>query len=114
LKTNYLGNRFEIYFPPKPWSFKLIEIYKVGCIWNKSNRDIIVFDSEIKKRKKYVKNTGEAYYAVRLAILEKLNKIKKQATVIVKTTVDKSYNIPLGVWVIRGGVRGTLKKNLLK
>jgi len=106
----YLGNRFEIYFLPKPWSFKLIEIYKAGCIWNKGNKDIVVSDSEIKDRKRYAENTGGAYYAVRLAVLERLNKMKKQATVIVKRTVDKSYDIPLGVWVIREGVRKALYK----
>ncbi|AIJ06289.1 hypothetical protein JH146_1447 [Methanocaldococcus bathoardescens] len=106
----YLGNRFEIYFLPKPWSFKLIETYKAGCIWNKSNRDITIFDSEIKERKRYASNTGGAYYAARLAVLEKLNKMKRQAKVIVKRIVERSYDIPLGVWVIREGVRDALNK----
>ncbi|XRP97478.1 hypothetical protein ACO3UB_02885 [Methanocaldococcus sp. 16A] len=106
----YLGNRFEIYFLPKPWSFKLIETYKPGCIWNRSNRNITIFDSEIKERKRYAKNTGGAYYATRLAVLEKLNKMRKQATVIVKRTVEKDYDIPLGVWVIREGIRKALNK----
>ncbi|ACV24688.1 Nre family DNA repair protein [Methanocaldococcus fervens] len=113
-ENHYLGNKFEIYFLPKPWSFKLIETYKSGCIWNKSNKDITVSDSEIKGRKKYANNTGGAYYAARLAVLEKLNKMKRQATVVVKRTVKKDYDIPLGVWVVREGVRKALAKRPLK
>jgi hypothetical protein len=108
-ETSYLGNEFRIYFLPSTWAFELIETYN-KCVWNPTNKPMTVSDYEIKERKTYAKNTGGAYYAARLAVLEKLDGMKRQAKVIVRRIVNEEYSVPLGVWVIREAVRDALRK----
>ena len=60
-------------------------------------------------RKEYVKNTAGAYYAVRLAVLEKLLELKEQYSVLVVREILPEYFVPLGVWVVREGARKALE-----
>jgi hypothetical protein len=60
-------------------------------------------------RKDYAENVGGAYYSARLAVLEYLKNIKKQASVLVYREIGSEYSIPLGVWVIRESVRNAMK-----
>ncbi|MAF51172.1 MAG: hypothetical protein CMH64_03705 [Nanoarchaeota archaeon] len=89
----YLGNHYEILLLPRSWSFEVIES-KVGV-------DKYWQDSEINfKRKKYASDVTGAYYANRLAVVEFLNKIKKQASVIFFREI-KDYEVPLGIGILR-------------
>ncbi|PIU03036.1 MAG: hypothetical protein COT55_00335, partial [Candidatus Diapherotrites archaeon CG09_land_8_20_14_0_10_32_12] len=45
----------------------------------------------------------------RLSIAEKLEKMKKQASVLTLRFITGEYAVPLGVWVVREAVRKTMK-----
>jgi DNA repair protein NreA len=107
----FFGNQYLILFFPSEWSFELIEIYQPGSSWNpsvsiKSSTDYESYFG----RKNYAFSTAGGYYATRLAILEYLDKIKKQASVLVLRIETPTYWAALGVWVVREGVRKALKK----
>ena len=110
IKTgSFLGNRFTFIFIRGEWSFELIEA------WNRNEEEIMVGESDYELydgRKEYVKNTAGAYYAIRLAVLEKLSQMKIQCSVIVIREVTPEYFAPLGVWVVREGARKSLRGEL--
>ncbi len=113
--TNYFfGNKFVILLLPNVWSFEMIEVWMKGAYMNPSNTDIGVMDYELYEgRKSYASNITGAYYAARLAITEYLLKIQRQARILVMREIDDTYLLPLGVWVIRQGIRQALMKEYL-
>jgi hypothetical protein len=56
-------------------------------------------------RKNYASNTAGGYYTVRLAILEKLKQLKKQASVLALRFITGDYSVPVGVWATREAAR---------
>ena len=56
-------------------------------------------------RKEYAFGTAGGYYTVRLAILEKLKELKRQASVLALRFITDDYTMPLGVWVTRESTR---------
>lgn len=109
--NEYLGNHFAVLLFPRAWSFELMETYFPGSVWAfNSTKSTTVSDYEsFFGRKTYASNTGGAYYAIRLAVLEYLDKIRRQAGALVLREVRKDYYAPLGVWVTRETVRGAFK-----
>ena len=65
-------------------------------------------------RKKYVEQTAGGFYACRLSILERLNQLRRQASVIALRFITDDYSIPLGVFVVREAVRKTLDEKPLE
>ncbi|MGC8609561.1 MAG: Nre family DNA repair protein, partial [Thermoplasmata archaeon] len=61
------------------------------------------------KRKEYANNIGGAYYAARLAVMEYLYSIRRNASIIVLRRVSPDYYAPLGVWVIRESIRKAMR-----
>lgn len=110
---NYLGNYFFVLLFPTKWSFESLECWLPGGLWTeKAKKFYIIQDNEFySRRKNYAGNVGGAYYAARLAVLEYLKKIKKQATVIVFREITPEYSLGLGVWVIRETIRKALTEN---
>jgi DNA repair protein NreA len=107
----FLGNQYVVLLFPNIWNFELFEIYLPKSSWN--------FSSEIKAatdyedyfgRKKYAFNTGGGYYATRLSILEYLDRLRKQASVLVIRIETPSYWASLGVWVVRESIKKALEK----
>ena len=58
-------------------------------------------------RKAYAFNVTGGYYAMRLPLTEYLEKIKRQATVIMFREVRPEYYAPLGVGIVRETARRT-------
>ena len=111
--NSYLGNSFAVLLMPRFWSFELVEAYYPGSVWLMQGERKIISDHETNlPRKSYASNTGGAYYAIRLAVLEYLKKIRRQASVLVLREVGKDYYAPLGVWVTRETVRDCFSKGL--
>jgi len=110
--NDYLGNHFAVLLFPRAWSFELMETYFPGSVWAfNAQQNTTVSDYEGNfGRKTYASNTAGAYYAIRLAVLEYLKKIKRQASALVLREVRKEYYAPLGVWVTRETVRGAVKQ----
>jgi len=111
----YLGNYFLILLFPEVWSYELFETYAPKAEWNISNEYTFMTDYEsYQGRKTYAENCGGGYYAARLPILEKLNQLKRQSSVLTLRFITGEYAVPLGVWVVREAVRKTLNSKPLE
>lgn len=103
----YLGNYYLILFFPEPWSYELFETYAPS--WHSMDKVNTASDYEsYEGRKTYAVNTVGGYYAARLAILERLNKVKRQGTVLTLRFITEDYAVPLGVWVVREATRKSM------
>jgi len=103
-----LGNFYLIIFFPEVWNYELFE-------YALDSKDSFSTDYEnYYGRKTYSNNCEGGYYTVRLAILETLRKLKKQATVIAFRFITPEYSAPLGVWVTRESARKALNKKPLE
>ncbi|MFX1532706.1 MAG: Nre family DNA repair protein [Promethearchaeota archaeon] len=114
--SNYLDNYFIVLLLPRCWSFENNEAWFPGSVWNPdlSSKTSIYTDTEFYSgRTKYAYNTVGAYYAARLAVLEYLTKIRRQASAVILREVHRGYYVPLGVWQIRQNVRFALKEKAL-
>ncbi len=106
---SYLGNYYLILCFPGPWSYELFETYLPNSSWNKTQKISFMTDYENHYgRKTYAENCGGGYYAARLPILEKLNKIKRKGTILALRFITGEYAVPLGVWVCREATRKAL------
>lgn len=110
---NYLGNYYVILIMPGDWSFELIEYVNKDTIYNQGDDIIVGQDHEFAQgRKTYATNTTGGYYAARLPIMHHLTQQRKQGRVVIFRTITKEYTVPLGVWVVREGVRNSLRKSV--
>ena len=104
----YLGNYFLVLFFPEVWSYELFEMYSpsnAGYLTPKYTTDY----EDYYGRKTYAENTAGGYYAARIAVLEKLNELKKQSSCMVLRFMTDEYSMPLGVWVVRQATRKSLE-----
>ena len=98
----YVGNHYEFLLLPDKFSFEVIEAFFTGSAWNLSQQTLFTHDFErFFNRKKYAYNVTGAYYTARLVVCEYLEKIKRQAYVIVFREERPEYNAPLGVGILR-------------
>lgn len=98
------GNHFHVLLLPRPWSFEMLEAWQEEHGWG-LGRDAEGFQG----RTSYASNVTGAYYAARLAVLEHLRARGRQAAALVYREITDAYWAPLGVWVIREGVRNALR-----
>ena len=107
----FLGNWYAIMLFPNVWSYELFELYMPGSSWNPTKEVKASTDFEsYKGRKEYATATAGGYYASRLPILEHLNNVRRQASVLAIRIETPSYWAALGVWVVRESVRKALAK----
>ena len=110
-QSHYLDNHFYILLMPSSWMFEQNEAWYPGSAFIHENRTVVVSDHEFGKgRKGYANKTAGAYYAARLASLEYLTSLRRQAAVVVFREVRSGYTVPLGVWQIRENVRHAFKR----
>lgn len=102
------GNHFEILFVPRNYSFELVEIWLPKSVWSDDSRWIGVDHEGFSSKSKYSPLSG-GYYAARLGALEYLNNVKRQASIFIIREIRPDYWAPLGVWVVREGVRQALR-----
>ena len=106
---SYLGNYYLILSFPEVWSYELFETYMPKAEWNQTDATHYMTDYEpYDGRKTYAENCAGGYYSVRLAILEHLAKIRRQASVLALRFITGEYAVPLGVWVCRESARKSL------
>ncbi|BDR92010.1 hypothetical protein [Vulcanisaeta souniana] len=112
-KMEYMGNRYFVILMPGPWRYELIELKMPGSVWNRDGNSPRVFTDyeSVRDMKGYAESTGGAFYAIRLGILEYLNKINMQASVIAIREVTPDYRVPLGIWQAREAVRNGMGVN---
>jgi len=94
-----LGNHLEILLLPLPFSFELIEIWMPRSVWAEDG--FIGGDREDARPRKGYSSLAGGYYAARLAALEHLALLGRQAAVLAVREISESYWAPLGVWVVR-------------
>jgi len=112
----YNGNNFELLFLPENFSFEVIEVSMPGNVWavsqtKSATKAHVMQDYEgFYGRKTYAENVAGGYYADRLAAVEYLERIKRQATVLLFHEEREEYYAPLGVGIIRESLRNALKE----
>lgn len=112
---SFLGNHYLVLFFPGVWSYELFELYLPGSSWNPSDSIKASTDFEsFKGRKTYADATAGGYYAARLPILQYLDKVKKQASVLAIRLETPSYWASLGVWVVRESVKKAMGREPLE
>ena len=106
----YLGNYYLILSFPERWSYELFEMYLPKASFNISDEVQFSTDYEPSEgRKDYAQNCAGAYYASRLALLEKMKSLKRQASIVALRIITGEYTMPLGVWVCREATRKALE-----
>ncbi len=109
---SYLGNYFLTLCFPEIWSYELFETYMPKAEWNVSDEIQFMTDYEdYYGRKTYAENTAGGYYSNRLPILEKLNQLNRQSSVLSLRFITGEYAVPLGVWVVRESTRKAMNNN---
>ena len=102
----YLGNYFAVLLFPEVWSYELFETL-AGCSSYTTDYESYY------GRKSYATQTAGGYYASRLVALEKLRKLKRQASVLVIRVITQEYTLPLGVFVVREAIRKAMESSAL-
>jgi len=96
-------NRVTILLLPGPWMFEVFEA------WHKAGKLKVYYDAELPGDvDRWPENVGGAYHALRLPILEYLNKTGRQASAVVVAEVYEGW-IPLGVWRFREIARASIQ-----
>jgi hypothetical protein len=99
----YLGNHYEILMMPDAYQFELVEM------WESKEWGVDGLSADYEPnggRKSYADQTHGAFYAGRLAVMEKLTQMKRQASVLIVREIKKEYDVPMGIWQMRETVRG--------
>lgn len=102
----YLGNHYEILLIPGAYEYELVEAWDLDSPYPKIGSDY----ERNWLREKYASHTHGAFYSGRLAVSEYLEKIKRQAVVLIVREVRPEYYAPLGIWQLRETVRGAFEK----
>jgi len=110
-ESNYIGNRFEILLVPDAWAYEAYEAWYPRTLWNPSEEEVaIVTDWEpYKGRSKYA-SMGGCYYAGKLAVLEHLERERRQAKVFIFREAYPDYILPVGVWQVRENCRNAMNQ----
>jgi len=110
-ESNYLGNRFEVLLVPDAWSYEAYEAWYPQTLWNPSADHVaIVTDWEGYSGRWRYASMGGCYYAGRLAVLEHLAKVRRQARVFILREAYPDYILPVGVWQVRENVRNAMRQ----
>lgn len=109
-QNDYLANHFEILLIPGNYQFEFIESWDL----DKPAPTIASDYENYWGRKTYASNTHGGYYAARIAALEYLSKIKRQATILIVREIRPEYYADVGVWKIRETVRDAFNKRVEK
>lgn len=109
--SEYLGNSFHVFLIPASWEYEGFETWSPGSFWSQGlEKPSIVEEYEpYTGRKTYAEKQGGGYYAARFSVVEALQKMRKQARVIVFREISDKYSVPLGVWVVRETVRNAMR-----
>jgi hypothetical protein len=102
-----LGNHFEILLAPGTFTYELVEIWLPRSVWS-GEESWISADREGPGPKKGYSSLAGGYYAARLAVLERLAEMRRQASVLAVREITEEYWAPLGVWVVREASRAAL------
>ena len=107
--ASYLDNHYVVILMPDSWAYELLEAWSPGAIWNPNDRIVFCSDWEGWRGRASYAKPGGSYYAARLAVCEALERMRKQARVVVLREVRPGYMFPVGVWQVREAIRAALR-----
>ncbi len=103
-------NLFISILAPHSWAFEWGEAWYPGSTWNMWGLEPWVeVDYEGYMGRDSYPGIGGCYYASRLASLETLNSMRRQAAVISWREIYEGFNLPVGVWYVRENMRAMYK-----
>ena len=107
------SNHYEIIVAPGRWEFENFEAWCPKTVWNLEGRSarVSVEYEPFGGRGKYALSQAGAYYAVRLAVLEFLNRIRRQGRVVAIREVYDGYQVPVGVFQVRENARDAMENS---
>jgi hypothetical protein len=106
----YLDNVYEVLMSPRSWEYESIEAWFPGTAWNENGTaPAIMGDHESYEGRTTYASIGGCYYSCRLAAAEALERMHRQAAVLVLREARPGYILPVGVWNVRESVRAALK-----
>jgi hypothetical protein len=109
-ESQHIDNKFIVIVMPGKWCYEFIEMFHPGSVWNIGGGEDVAIGSDyedVEGRTTYAR-VGGCYYAARLAVVEHLNRIRRQAAVLVLREAGPGYLLPAGVWLVRENVRKAL------
>ncbi len=110
-RSTYLDNHFEVLLMPRRWEYEMFEGWAPNTLWTLGlEKPAINAEHEgYHGRSDYAESEGGAYYAARLAVLEALRRMRRQAGAVVFREIYEGYIIPVGVWEVRENVRRAMR-----
>jgi hypothetical protein len=110
-ESDYIGNRFEVMLVPDSWAYEAYEAWYPKTLWNPDAENVAIVTSwEPYKGRTTYATMGGCYYSGKLAVLEHLEKVKRQAKVFIFREAYPDYILPVGVWQVRENVRNAMKQ----
>jgi len=101
------SNRYLALFYPSLWQFEWIEAFFTDI---PGMPGLSIFsDSEFAEGKREYSQVGGCYYSAKLAALEKMKEIGRQAGVLILREAYADY-VPLGVWNVRENLRHAVRQ----
>jgi hypothetical protein len=98
-----LNNRYAVILLPTPWQYEWTEAF----LHILGNEEMVFSDHEGMRGKTEYSSVGGCYYSCKMAVLEALQRERKQAGVIVLREASQGY-VPLGVFNVRENVRSAM------
>ncbi len=108
-------DRFLVLMMPRSWMYELIEAWYPGTLWNPTGKETWTISShEYYGGRTTYADIGGCYYAARLAVVEALERERRQAATVILRETHPGYIMPIGVWNVREHVREALRRTPLK
>ena len=101
------SNRYVALFYPSLWQYEWVEAFISP--FPDSPHISIFNDFEYAEGKKGYSQVGGCYYSAKLAVLEKLKQMQRQAGVLILREAYADY-VPLGVWNVRENLRQAVQQ----
>ncbi|MFQ6126564.1 MAG: hypothetical protein ACE5R6_18415 [Candidatus Heimdallarchaeota archaeon] len=110
--NEYAGNHLEILFIPDVWEYEQLETWTPGTLWTGGAKVPIIIQSyePYTGLIDYALKEGGGFYGIRFAVVEALQKMKRQAAALVIREISEEYYLPVGVWLPRENARHALAK----
>jgi hypothetical protein len=101
---------------PGSWEFENFEAWSPGSTWAQGMKEVSVVEEyePFGGRKNYADKQAGGYYASRIACIEKLVEMRRQARILVFREISEGYVVPLGVWVVRETARHAYRNEPMK
>lgn len=104
-----LNNRYAVILLPTGWQYEWTEAF----LHVMGNEELVFSDFEGHRKKSGYSSVGGCYYSCKMAVLEGLEREKRQAGAIVLREATQGY-VPLGVFNVRENVRHAMLQKPLE